>query len=182
MKLAWTLAGLLAALMALAACGGGATPPRPDCMELTDEGMVPTPCPTNDLTVTVSPESPPPPPPPPPPACPTDESPETLGCGLFLNVPESVGAQPLWCYQCHLIEDVSEGLIGPELTHIGTDAATRKEGFTAEQYIRESIRDPEVFIPDGVVRNLPGLMTKAIVGDLTDDEVDKLVAFLLTLK
>ena len=181
MKLAWTLAGLMVALMALAACGGDATPTHTGCSELTGEGLVSIPCPevsdtppdgspvVTEPTVHTAPTS-----------CPDDGSEVALGCQLFLNVPESAGAQALWCYQCHIVEGVSNGLVGPDLTHIATDAATRKPGLSNEEYIRESIVDPEGFIAQGVDRTLPGLMTKAIVGGLTDDEVDKLVAFLLT--
>lgn len=182
MKLSCALMGLVVSLMALAACGGESTPTHSDCSNLTGDGLSPVPCPsvadvpTKNPVVTVPNE------PIAPQVCPDDNSPAALGCRLFLNVPESVGAQALWCYQCHLIEGISTGIVGPELTGIGTYSAARKEGLTAEQYIRESINDPEVFIPEGVDRALPGLMTNAVVEGITDDEVDKLVAFLLTLK
>ncbi len=104
------------------------------------------------------------------------------GREIYLNVPTNVGPQALWCYQCHTIEGVSNGLIGPDHTHIGTAAATRRPGMSAEQYIRESITDPEAFIPEGVERATAGLMTKAITENLREDQVDALVAFLLTLR
>ena len=86
------------------------------------------------------------------------------------------------CFTCHIIEDVSAIAIGPELTHIGTDAATRKPGMSAAEYIDESIRTPEVFIAEGVERALPGLMTTAITAGLSDDDITDLVAFLLEQK
>ena len=104
-----------------------------------------------------------------------------LGREIFLNAPASVGPQPLWCSLCHKIEGVSNGLIGPDLTHIATDGATRKPGLSAKDYIRESISDPEGFICDAE-RCPPGLMTTAVVGGLADDEVDALVAFLMEQK
>ena len=104
------------------------------------------------------------------------------GRELFLAAPPSVGPQALWCSTCHTIEGESVGLIGPDLTHIGTDGATRVPGMSAGAYIRESISDPEGFVPVGVDRALAGLMTEAIVGGLTDGEVDALVAFLLEQK
>ena len=174
MKWAWTILGGFIVLMVLGACGGEALEPT-GCVELTGEGLEPI-----EECEDVTP--PPPSPTVPPPACPPDDgSPEARGCQLFQNTPASVGLQPLWCYQCHQIEGVSEGLIGPKLTHIATDAATRKPPLSAEEYIRESIEDPEAFICD-VDRCTPGLMTNAIVGGLGGDEVDALVAFLLTLK
>ena len=107
--------------------------------------------------------------------------PVAVGMNTFLNVPDSVAPQALWCYQCHFVQDVPEasGLIGPDLSHIGTDAATRVAGLSSEQYIRESILDPAGFICD-VGRCSAGLMTSAITENLTEEQVDALVAFLLT--
>lgn len=86
------------------------------------------------------------------------------------------------CATCHTIEGLTIGLLGPDLTHIGTDAATRKPGMSAENYISESIRDPEAFVATGVERAVPGLMTAAISASLSDAEVDALVEFLLAQK
>ncbi len=85
------------------------------------------------------------------------------------------------CMTCHTIEGVpgAVGVIGPDLTHIATEAATRKPGMSAEEYLYESIQEPEIFIAEGVERALPGLMTDAIVSGLTDADVDALVVFLL---
>lgn len=105
-----------------------------------------------------------------------------MGQELFMVAPASVGPQALWCNTCHQIEGLAAGLIGPDLTHIATDAGTRIPGTSAEQYIRESITNPEEFIPTGVERATAGLMTEAITSGLTDDQVDALVAFLMTLE
>jgi len=82
------------------------------------------------------------------------------------------------CSACHTIEGVSQGLVGPDLTNIGADAATRKPGLSAKEYIEESIRDPEAFVAEGVERAMAGLMTKAITSSLTDEQVEALVDFL----
>ncbi len=86
------------------------------------------------------------------------------------------------CAACHTIEGLTLGPIGPDLTHIGTDAGTRKPGVSAEDYIIESIREPEAFVPEDVVRATPGLMTSALTDNLTDGQVDALVEFLLKQK
>jgi len=86
------------------------------------------------------------------------------------------------CAACHTIEGVTTGLVGPDLTHIGTDAETRKPGLSAEEYIFESIRKPEVFVAEGVERATPGLMTAVLTARLTDGQVDALVEFLLKQK
>ena len=83
------------------------------------------------------------------------------------------------CATCHTIEGVATGVVGPDLTHIGTDAGTRKPSVSAEDYIRESIREPETFVAEGVERATPGVMTSAITANLTDGQVDALVEFLL---
>ncbi len=101
------------------------------------------------------------------------------GQEIFMTAPANAGPQALWCSLCHTVGDVAAGLIGPDLTHIATDAANRKPGMSARDYIRESIRDPEVFVPTGVDRATAGLMTNSITQGLTDDQVDALVAFLL---
>lgn len=82
------------------------------------------------------------------------------------------------CVACHTISSVpgAVGQVGPKLDGVGTRAATRRPGFTAEQYIERHIREPGEFTvpgyPAGVMPKLP----------LTDAQVKDLVAFLLTLK
>ena len=118
-----------------------------------------------------------------------------LGKEIYLNVPENIkanlppgtvapGPLNLWCSQCHTIEGIPEaiGLIGPEHTLIGRDAANRAPGLSAEEYLRQSILDPPAHVAEGVVRASPGLMTKEITQELTDEQINALVAFLLTLK
>jgi len=86
------------------------------------------------------------------------------------------------CATCHTVEGLTSARIGPDLTHIGTDAASRKPGFSAEEYIFESIRDPESFVAEGVERAFPGTMTKDITDEFSDEEVSALVAFLSAQK
>jgi mono/diheme cytochrome c family protein len=90
----------------------------------------------------------------------------------------------LGCPACHTIEGVSTGPIGPELTHVATNAATRVEGMTAEEYIRESILDPAAFIspdcPTGPCTE-PTVMPLTFGESLTDEQLDALVLYLLSL-
>lgn len=86
------------------------------------------------------------------------------------------------CAACHTVEGISAGVVGPDLTHMGTEAATRKPGMPAEDYIFESIRDPQAFVATGVDRAFPGIMTAAITSGLSDEEVQALVDFLLAQK
>jgi mono/diheme cytochrome c family protein len=81
------------------------------------------------------------------------------------------------CGSCHRIGS-SGGSSGPDLTHIGTVAATRKPGTSAEDYIRESIRDPGAYIVPGY----PDIMPRGLDRGLSADDFDDLVRYLLTLK
>lgn len=90
------------------------------------------------------------------------------------------------CGACHTIPgiDTAVGMIGPALATIGTDAATRVAGTTAEAYLRESILNPNAFIapkcPTGDC--LPGLMLPNLADILTPAEIDLIIGYLLTLK
>ena len=88
------------------------------------------------------------------------------------------------CVACHKIENIPTaiGMVGPELTYIGTDSETRQPGVSAKDYLYESIREPQAFVPEGGERSVPNLMTAAITARLTEDEVNALVAFLLEQK
>ena len=85
------------------------------------------------------------------------------------------------CATCHLIQGLAPGGVGPELTHIGTEAATRQPGVSAADYIEDSIRNPEAFVATDVANALPGLMTQVLIDSLalTDEQIDSLVEFLL---
>ena len=91
------------------------------------------------------------------------------------------------CGACHTIEgmDTAVGNIGPNLTNIATVAATRVPGQNAEEYIRESILDPNGFIvpdcPTGPC-GIPTLMPLEISGTMADQEFEELVEFLLSLQ
>jgi cytochrome c oxidase subunit II len=82
------------------------------------------------------------------------------------------------CGACHAIAGVQgmNGAIGPPLTNIGTVGATRKPGTSAEDYIRESIQQPNAFTAPGFP---PGLMP---VVPMSDQELAAVVAYLASLK
>jgi mono/diheme cytochrome c family protein len=82
------------------------------------------------------------------------------------------------CAVCH---SLTQGLIvvGPPLAHIGTIAATRIDGMSAEEYLRESIINPNAYTVDGFTE---GTMRQDFGQVLTSDEVRQLVAYLMTLQ
>lgn len=80
------------------------------------------------------------------------------------------------CAGCHTIEGISNGAVGPNLTQIGGIAATRKDGVSAEDFIRESILNPNAYVVEGYQ---PNFMPQNYGQQFSDRELDDLIAFLL---
>lgn len=81
------------------------------------------------------------------------------------------------CATCHaLVPDTV--IIGPSLYGVATRAETRVEGQSAEEYITLSILRPG----DYVVEGFNNVMITNLAKELTSEEMNALVAFLLTLK
>jgi hypothetical protein len=76
------------------------------------------------------------------------------------------------------------GVVGPDMSNIGNEAATRVPGQSAEVYLHESIVNPNAF----TAPNCPfgpcigGAMPANMSQLLTEDEINLLVQYLLTLK
>jgi cytochrome c551/c552 len=82
------------------------------------------------------------------------------------------------CITCHSLEpDVV--LVGPSHAGLANRAGTYKEGMNAEDYLRESITDPDAHIVEGFT---PGVMYQNFATDLKAGEVNDLVAYMMTLK
>jgi len=81
------------------------------------------------------------------------------------------------CGRCHQI--AGEGArFAPELTHIGTVAATRVPGVAAEAYIRESIVSPSAYVVPGY----PDVMPHGFQLGLSPADLDALVTYLTSLR
>ena len=79
------------------------------------------------------------------------------------------------CSGCHTIVGVAEfASIGPDLTQLSEGAGERIAGMSATAYVTQSIRQPEAF----TVQGFPADMMPTF--ELSDAEVESLVAFLLT--
>ncbi len=70
---------------------------------------------------------------------------ELLGQALFDE--PAVGGLP-GCITCHSLTPGTD-LTGPSLASIGVVAASRVPGQSAEEYLRESILDPDGFVVEG---------------------------------
>lgn len=88
-----------------------------------------------------------------------------------------VGTQP-GCITCHSL-DPGVTLVGPSLAAAGADAGSRVSGQPAEDYLRQSIQEPDAHIAEGFSA---GLMPAALADELSAQEMSDLVAYLLTLK
>jgi coenzyme F420-reducing hydrogenase delta subunit/cytochrome c2 len=99
----------------------------------------------------------------------------TAGEKLFKD--RSIGASGS-CSLCHSLE-AGEVLVGPSLAGIASSASERIPGMSAEEYLYQSILKPDAFVVDGfpVGQMLPDLEKR-----LSPEQIDSLVAFLLTLK
>jgi len=85
------------------------------------------------------------------------------------------------CTGCHTLGTLSSGVVGPALTHIGTEAGSMKPGMSAEDYIRESIVNPNAFLaPTCPSGPCPANVMPQDWGDkLSEEQLNDLVAFLL---
>ena len=81
------------------------------------------------------------------------------------------------CANCHEPNLFGQRL-GPPLDHIGTGAAARRPGLSAEEYIRQSILDPGAFVVPGYQDSMP----RDLGRDLSPTDLDALVAYLLSLQ
>ncbi len=81
------------------------------------------------------------------------------------------------CTTCHSVE-AGDDEVGPSLHGVGSVAGERVEGLDAALYLRTSILLPDQYVVDGY---RPGQMLTIYRERFDDDELDALVAYLLTL-
>ena len=81
------------------------------------------------------------------------------------------------CGGCHQLADAaSSGTTGPSLDELVADAEKFGEGKSPEEYIRESIVDPNAVVVEGFAE---GTMPQNYGKDLTPEQIDALVKYLL---
>ena len=88
------------------------------------------------------------------------------------------------CGSCHQVGTLGEGhKVGPDLSAIGLVAESRIAGMSAEEYLRQSILEPNIYItpdcPNGPC--IPNIMPRDYVSRLSPEQLDLVVAYLLTL-
>jgi len=82
------------------------------------------------------------------------------------------------CVSCHTIQGVSSATIGPELTHVGSYAEQRRPGLAVEDYIRQSILDPNAYVVPGYQPVMPSGLASMI----SDEDFEALIVYLVSLK
>jgi mono/diheme cytochrome c family protein len=83
------------------------------------------------------------------------------------------------CSACHSLdgsEKVDAIHVAPTWQGISERAGDRVPGLSAEEYFRESIMDPGAYIVEGYSDLMPGIFSFL----LSEEDIDSLVAFLLT--
>jgi len=100
-----------------------------------------------------------------------------VAAGKALFAEPIIDVQP-GCNTCHSLTP-DQVIVGPSMVGVATRADTRVSGMSAEDYIRESILHPDNYVVEGFD---PGVMVQVWEQTLTPEQVDNLVAYLLTLK
>ena len=111
----------------------------------------------------------------PPTAQPAATGDPAAGEALFKQA--TIGSAPS-CSVCHSTEPGQTG-VGPSLAGVASRAGQRVPGQSAEDYLRQSILNPNAYIVPGYA---PNGMYQDFAKVLTDKQVNDLVAYLLTLK
>lgn len=115
----------------------------------------------------------------------TEAEPAAVGdaqAGEQLYNQNSIGSAP-GCITCHSVEPTDDPLqpspVGPSHYGLADRAGDYVEGMSAEEYLRESIVEPDAHVVEGFTA---GVMYQNYGEDLTDQQIENLVAYLLTLE
>jgi mono/diheme cytochrome c family protein len=79
------------------------------------------------------------------------------------------------CNSCHRLDD-QDGAFAPTLGGVSSRAGDRVEGMSAEEYLRQSIIDPEAYKVEGWDQPMPTNFGEI----LSEAEINSLIEFLLT--
>jgi cytochrome c553 len=83
------------------------------------------------------------------------------------------------CASCHAVGVGESPTLGMNLSNIGARAERRVEGLSATEYLRQSIIFPDAHLMGGWQE---GIMYRGYAADLTEQQIEDIVAYLLTLR
>ena len=102
---------------------------------------------------------------------------EAAAAGEKLFSQTVIGSQA-GCITCHSLDE-GVVIVGPSMAGIATRAGSTVSGLSAENYLRDSILHPDSHLVEGYPA---GTMPQVWGDELTDEQINQLVAYLLTLK
>ena len=100
---------------------------------------------------------------------PPTEDGAALGQRIFTG---DAGVVVLACVTCH---QIGQDAAGPDLAGVAVRASERVDGLTAQDYLKQSILEPEAYLVEGWANVMP-----PFEGQLSDDQLDALVEYLMT--
>jgi nitric oxide reductase subunit C len=106
-----------------------------------------------------------------------DKEPVDYGQELYNGTTIGAASSP-GCITCHSLEEGIR-IVGPSHAGLGSRAATVVGGQTAAEYLKESIINPDAHVTEEFA---PGTMYGNYGNELTDEQIDALVAYMLTLE
>jgi cytochrome c553 len=101
------------------------------------------------------------------------------GKQLFDGAVAMAGERAPACATCHAIEPGMDTGSGQSLSNIGNRAGVAVPGQSAEEYLRTAITNPDAYLAGGYQE---GIMYRDYAQSLTAQQVNDLVAYMLTLK
>ncbi|MBX3004171.1 MAG: c-type cytochrome [Anaerolineales bacterium] len=106
-------------------------------------------------------------------------TPEPIGPVVDESTPEGRGMAlftQAGCVACHTISGISTATVGPVLDGLAGRAGNEVAGLSAEEYIHQSIVDPNAFVVPGFS---PDVMPQNFSEILSEEDISDLIAFLL---
>ena len=101
------------------------------------------------------------------------------GKQLFEGAVALADARAAACATCHAIVPGGDTGSGQSLSNIGNRAGVTVPGQPAEEYLRTAITSPDAFLSGGYQE---GIMYRGYAQAMTSQQINDLVAYMLTLK
>lgn len=93
---------------------------------------------------------------------------------------EAIAGQEIFARECGACHSIAPDnvVVGPSMAGIATRAETRVEGQDAYAYLLTSVLKPDAYMVDGFENLMPSTLGRTLTGE----ELDAVIAYLLTLE